>query len=538
MVNTVLADEDGTLWVGTEVGVGHYFPSTGAWELFSHAEGLDSNFVTALRRLPDGRLLAATAYSERDGTGLNVFDGEWQAFSADFPSVYGEELPCDVLSPNVNALWLGADETLWVGTQHGLGRYASGQWRQYCAGDGLPGDIVLSFMEDRDGVLWVGTDQGVARVRDGEIEAVPELAEVWVNAMLRARDGTLWFAGGTYITSYTPEGYDWSWGNNEDDVASRNWMTIVQDADGILWFGASDGGVLRYDGQRRDLWEVPGVPRVVAVDRFLPAPDGSLWMVASDGTTDRYEPGTGEFSNALIGDLCCEFTPYAFLPDGTLLGGGSNGLWGVRDGQKEHLEGLPSEYVTAVTLDGEGRLWVGTDAGVALVKDGVVAEIFTQETGDLPVNCVHTLFTASDGTVWAGLDGGHLVAAYPDGNAETFSAGDTFADGTGAITGIAETPDGRLWVTTDGGGMYVRAGGRWQRFESDMPPNVSAVAVAPDGSLWFAFAEDGVAHRAGARWLRYTTGDGLISDCVRSLYVSPDGAVWIGTDSGVARLMP
>ena len=52
-----------------------------------------------------------------------------------------------------------------------------------------------------------------------------------------------------------------------------------------------------------------------------------------------------------------------------------------------------------------------------------------------------------------------------------------------------------------------------------------------DGTVWIA-ASDGLYRYDGYRWDRYTSAHGLPSDYVRSVRVTHDGELWVGTDRG------
>jgi ligand-binding sensor domain-containing protein len=57
------------------------------------------------------------------------------------------------------------------------------------------------------------------------------------------------------------------------------------------------------------------------------------------------------------------------------------------------------------------------------------------------------------------------------------------------------------------------------------------VAFETNNVAWFAVS-DGLYRYDGYRWTRYTTEDGLPSGFVRTVSVTRDGSVWIGTDNG------
>jgi hypothetical protein len=81
---------------------------------------------------------------------------------------------------------------------------------------------------------------------------------------------------------------------------------------------------------------------------------------------------------------------------------------------------------------------------------------------------------------------------------------------------------------------------RWQVFNnenSDLPADwVSAVAVGVDGAIWIG-TSDGLARLADGQWQLFTpTNSALPAEYISALAVGPDGAVWVGTNSGLGAL--
>ena len=146
------------------------------------------------------------------------------------------------------------------------------------------------------------------------------------------------------------------------------------------------------------------------------------------------------------------------------------------------------------------------------------------------------------------------------------------------VTGIAQTPDGYLWVSTFGGlarfdglqfhpvgaeeGLPPRiaglqlghdgtlwvlpeTGGLWRRDPStgvlaEVPELsqfvVRGVAPDADGSLWAGTAKHGLVHLARGTVTALTTADGLPSDIVGAVTDAGGGAYWVGTDLGLAKI--
>ncbi|MBB3475734.1 sensor histidine kinase [Sphingomonas sp. BK345] len=99
----------------------------------------------------------------------------------------------------------------------------------------------------------------------------------------------------------------------------------------------------------------------------------------------------------------------------------------------------------------------------------------------------------------------------------------------GGIEGLAQTPDGFLWLAT-GTGLYRFDGLSFERFtvpEEGLPSpslQVSSIAAAPNGDVWIGYANGGIARYRGGRLQRLNPG----KPSPRAVYltVTPDGALW------------
>jgi signal transduction histidine kinase/ligand-binding sensor domain-containing protein len=103
-----------------------------------------------------------------------------------------------------------------------------------------------------------------------------------------------------------------------------------------------------------------------------------------------------------------------------------------------------------------------------------------------------------------------------------------------SVHSIVQTPDGYLWLATEGGlvrfdGMTFQTFGRSNQpaFTSD---DVCCLA-ANGGALWFGTA-DGVLRLQDGQFHRYSTEQGLASPAVQSLHVTSRGALVVETTDG------
>ena len=160
---------------------------------------------------------------------------------------------------------------------------------------------------------------------------------------------------------------------------------------------------------------------------------------------------------------------------------------------------LPNSAVpTAVTKDGQGFIWLGTQEGLAR-WDGSRFRLYEANgrPGALPGSIVQVLFTDATGDLWVGPMSGGL-ARYDRAN-DRFV---TYA-GAGNVLALANDGHGGLWIGTDKG-------------LAQLPPGRAITMTAP-----LPGASEASRH--------------LLSDGVTAILRDQQGALWIGTPHGLVR---
>src|ERR1039457_2354544 len=211
--------------------------------------------------------------------------------------------------------------------------------RSYTTADGLAADRINDIVVDSRGFVWFCTPEGLSRfdgyriVNFGVAEGLPHGS---VHALLETRSGTYLVAtargvcqfqaggGGGAFTTYLP-------GSNPHE----NFVTaLMQDSGGRIWCG-TDGGLFEMlSGHkfRRQPLPVPAPPQErIEVSDVLEDAGHKLWLATTSGIY-------------VIG----------------------------KDGGVEHItkeDGLPNEWVEALLMDKQGRLWAGTRGGLVLMRD-------------------------------------------------------------------------------------------------------------------------------------------------------------------------
>lgn len=169
---------------------------------------------------------------------------------------------------------------------------------------------------------------------------------------------------------------------------------------------------------------------------------------------------------------------------------------------------------------------------------------------DVPAHVITAFAEDRDGFLWIGTQSGLL--RYDGRRFRVFGAtqNDTSLGGN-YVRGLLPTRDGRLWVSTFGGGLSVfdPLTERFSRFRHDPaePGSLASnrtegLAEDGDGFVWVATGEglDRIDPARGTiEHFRHDPArpDSLLDDRVRALLWRRDGSLWVGTRLGLQRYL-
>ncbi|MFY9852253.1 MAG: two-component regulator propeller domain-containing protein, partial [Terracidiphilus sp.] len=300
-VLALMEDHEGNIWVGTETGGLHILRDQ-RFRTIGAREGLSSDATTTVVEDKAGTLWAGT-----NGAGLNAIRPGKNGLVEAHPSHKDENVarvghPSSsaktysvgngLLSDVILSLAAAPNGDLWVGTPDGLNRIRGDRIDSFTSADGLPDDFIRSLLVDADGSLWIGTRRGLTH---------------WTNR----NDGS----GGVHMETFS----------HANGLGSDLVGALARDAAGNLWV-ATFAGLSRLHG----------------------------------GAIQNYTTANGLSSNVI--------TALLSRGDGTLLIGTQDHGWNVWDGQKfspEKHDGLDQTSIHAILDDGVGHLWFATGNGIA-----------------------------------------------------------------------------------------------------------------------------------------------------------------------------
>jgi diguanylate cyclase (GGDEF)-like protein len=193
-------------------------------------------------------------------------------------------------------------------------------------------------------------------------------------------------------------------------------------------------------------------------------------------------------------------------------------------------QGLPQISALAIAQDGEGYVWVGTQAGLARF-DGIRFVAFNPEnTPGFPGILTQALYADRDGTLWIGTYKG--VARYSARRFETIPVAGDAAVGLD-VRDLLRGEDGRLLVATTVG-VYELRDGALHRVAGI--PEAPAFALESDAQGWWIGSEAG-AWRIDAAGARLVALPDTERPATVNRLLHAQGHLWAGTSRGLFHLV-
>ncbi len=457
---------------------------------------------------------------------------------------------------SVNCIYQDHRGFLWFGTDDGLNKYDGYEFVLFnhspSDSNSLPHRRIHTLIQDEDQRLWVGTGGGLAQIdlRTYQIRTFlndpadpASLSHNDVRAILPDVSGQIWIATkGGGINVMVERGNQVSFRKirhepgNKMSLIDDNVESLLRDDSGSLWAATDDGLTRLIDGindefihYRHDALDPGSLPdndiEVIYQDR-----KGALWIGTSSGLA-RYDAESDQFER---------FFPDAANPNslrnfiwsiyedrrGQLWIGTVGGLAQYQDGEFEFLvrsaenqRSISHNVISAIYEDQNGVLWFGTAGGGVnklSPRRSQFRKYMSGKPGDgmFPATVVTALHEDGSGNLWIGtIDSGLVVAKQlPESNKLTFRSfrhrrSDPGSLSNDKVLSLIEDRLGVVWIGTWGGGLnrYDPKHDRFQTFTHDADDPTSL--GDPENEVW-------------------------------SLLEASDGAIWVGTDAGLNRIVP
>jgi signal transduction histidine kinase/ligand-binding sensor domain-containing protein/DNA-binding response OmpR family regulator len=229
--------------------------------------------------------------------------------------------------------------------------------------------------------------------------------------------------------------------------------------------------------------------------------------------------------------------------------------------------GLPHNNVVAATQTKDGYLWVATFGGLARFDGARFVAFRTTNTPAFASHAIRCLFEDRERNLWIGTDKGVVVCRQG-----VFKR----MEGINAqVNSLAQDTTGRVWIATTGQGLYFFEGDQlhpcaiphvpnpsirclfvdssdrlwlgfqgqqgmacyeqghftWYDADGRLDDEIQAMCETPRGTLWFGGYRQGLYRQTGDTFTHYTTADGLTNGRIIELRPARGGGLWVLSNS-------
>lgn len=447
--NYVMSSSDGYIWIGGYSGIVKYDGRN--FERLDSSDGLTSGRVILEDR--KGRIWVGT-----NDNGVVVIDGGTRSHYT-----YKDGLA----SSSVRGLAEGADGNIYIGTANGVAYIGEDMKLSVPDDERLGAVYVQRLISGADGKVYGNTRNGeIFCIDSGKVTAFyssEELGTKKITTVFADPDN----AGIVYLGTDSDRIYRGSFGDDISKLAeisvspaeNINWITSACDR---IW--VNSGSVTGYLDENDEFRVLGNLPLNNAIEMMTPDYQGNLWFASSRqgvmkvaASNFRDLTDASGLSSGVVNSTC--------LHDGMLYIGTDKGLQ-ILDSELDPVINsltalIGDTRIRCITEDKNGDLWISTYSdGKGLIRytSDKRATSYTERDG-LANDLVRCTAVASDGSLLVATNGG--LSVIRDGKVEKNITSDPVIKNTVFLT-VEEGTDGRIYIGTDGDGMYVIYGGSIQ----------------------------------------------------------------------------
>jgi len=542
-IRSVMHARSGYTWMATfGGGLARFDPVTEKFRTYVNPFSTSANRIHKLIEDPSGKIWLAT-----EGSGLHRFDPATGTFRFFDPDPQNKEA---LLCRQLRHMAMDEEGTLWVATRFsGLYAFDPGRnkWTHYSASNKgnrrIMTDTLINVYANHKGKVYISGSEGVSviDIRTGLITFYDpgkmsggRLKDYNTTAALEDSRKRLWIGTNKGLLVY-----DLLTGSTavyqadplvEGSLSDNRVLSLFESGDGTVWVGTWSGGVnvTDADGQRFNrLFHHPLDNNSLPGNNILGlAGDdlGNVWIGTLNDGLCKYDPRANKF------------TRFYEQAGGT--------------------EGITSNKVWDIYKDNSGNIWVGCNTGGLHKVDpdkNTVRKIRAEIAPGKPLSgiSISAIYRDRKGFLWLGTFSDRALLRYDENsNSITrypiYQAKDSSAASTAQLYDIVSSPEGLLWLSTNGSGLirFNPEDGTYKiyKVEAGHPYGLTSNKIGMlycdrEGYLWLLTVGGGLQcmdTRYPGRFATLTTRDGLSDNTPMAMAEDEQGYFWI-SGQGITR---
>lgn len=581
-INSVIQDQKGFLWIGTEDGLNRF--DGYSFKVYRNKRGdnssLSNNFIWSLCEDKDGMIWIGT-----DGGGINGFDPVTEKFVR---FVYDEKDDNSLSSDIVQNVFVDSKNNLWTSTWGGgLNLYERGtnSFKRYKHNPGnemsIGSDKIFFVFEDSKSRIWIGTEDGGLNLFDDKSQSFirfkhnpldnKSISFDNVTSMLELNDGS-------YLISTSGGGINQFFFEHNKFVRLntgefKNIWKISLDRNNDIWAGSSTGeGICIIASDFNDFTVLKtnkAIPSTISsndIRTFYEDKTGVLWIGTVAGGLNKIDRKPKMFfqineSNSNLSDNFV-FALEADNKKNIWIGTYNKGLVKYNLNNQSFVTypssvhkrgGLYGQIVRYIFNDSKNNLWIATYYGEVNKFDPISNKFnyinLDRKNNNPSSNLVRFIYEDSEGLIWFGaIGGGGLTSFDPAKNDFTFYSS---ADGNSSLSGdditsICEDKNGNLWFGTYSFGLnkYDKKTSTFSNYlreennVSSLPDNiVTDILRDSEGNLWIGTYSGGLCryNYDSNDFEIFSEENGFASNSVYGILEDDRKNLWLSTSRGITK---
>lgn len=494
--------------------------------LYDSTNGLPTSEANAIVQSEDGFIWLG-GYSgliRYDGTNFDRFDS-----TTGISSVF--------------SLYVDSKDRVWIGTnENGIAYYDHGDLKVYGKVEGMKSYSIRAITEDSEGNILIATTQGLDVVGNDDLEIHvvddPQVNTEYITRLVKCDDGNVYgltldgavfVARDRKITAFY----------NPDEFGSTPVNTIYPDPDNanILYMGTTESELLKVDISDSmkivDHYNVEPQKNISAICKV----NNILWVSSTNGI--GYIDESKEYH--LMDDIPLNNSVGNIMPDHE----GNMWFTSTRQGVLKlvpdrftdisQLAGLESMVVNSTCVK-DDDLYLATDSGLVIINKDTYEPVANDITAYLDGVRIRCIKKDKDDNLWFCTHGETgLVCLKANGKIINFNH-DNGLDAEKARSCI-QCADGSIAVTTGNGLFIIKNDKVTAHYGHDDGINnteILTVEEGPDGKLYLGSDGEGIYVVDGTKVSRISFDEGLTSGVVMQIKWDEDHQMfWIITSNSI-----
>lgn len=514
-VNVIRLGAKGMLWLGTNKGLIEFDPATRQFKRHELAQNKPASITDIAINSDDNSSIIWVSTNDAVFE-YNTQSSATQSFTLNSTTVDKPSRTFDLLFANDNSLWLATNHGLFYKQAHQT------QFSLFDLSNELPSNNRIStVLQDSNGIIWVGTPaRGVVTI-DAQLNVsqlrIPDFANEWIYSMTEVSPGVVWL--GTYGRGIIEMSVDSSNGAriendrlNQRSVVSNEIWKLYTSQSGLVWVGSSRG-LSFFDGTQKSVFSLFGDTSRsngisdTNVNSILEDSTGKIWLGLRQKGIDIIEPSLGKIEHLAIDASNLQtalpvgaIESLAKTQSGAIVIGSNWGVYTYEQSRLKRLsvKGRDNKAYSGVVKTFDDVIFAGGTDGLWKVDNGkspnAIALNLSHEFDDIRTTAIMKLSPNEyavgtwQGPTWIDGQGKLTYQLSQEHNALA----------TSFISSILKDRQERLWISTEGNGIFVGESGEHPQ-----------------------------------RFTQLTTEQGLSSNVVRSLQLDDNDNVWASTSAGI-----